>query len=155
MNFNEYRNRGKTYGSTRGRNNSSSNASGNNRLRGPTDIRGGSIGSRPIPNERSMRDANSTRSSDSTNWNHSNQGRSRPNDSDRRKIPEPQTTDIDNQMGHSRNATSMATAFEPLNRSLELFLTRMSRTSERSEKSRRELKKPRRYKDESDSCIDT
>ena len=43
----------------------------------------------------------------------------------------------------------------PLNRSLETFLTRLSRTNERSEKSRRVFKKPRCYKDESDGCIDT
>ena len=49
----------------------------------------------------------------------------------------------------------MATAFEPLNRSFETFLTRLSRTNERSEKSRRVFKKPRCYKDESDGCIDT
>ena len=42
--------------------------------------------------------------------------------------------------GHSRDATAMATAFEPLNRSLETFLTRLSRTNERSEKSRRVFK---------------
>ena len=49
----------------------------------------------------------------------------------------------------------MATAFEPLNRSLETFLTRLSRTNERREKSRRVFKKPRCYKDGSDGCIDT
>ena len=50
----------------------------------------------------------------------------------------------------------MATAFEPLKRSLELFLTRLSRTNECSEKSRRVFKKPRRYIDESDDgCFDT
>ena len=49
----------------------------------------------------------------------------------------------------------MATAFELLNRSLETFLTRLSRTNERSEKLRRVFKKPRFYKDESDGCIDT
>ena len=49
----------------------------------------------------------------------------------------------------------MATAFEPLNRSLETFLTRLSRTNQRSEKSRRVFKKPRCYKDEYDICIDT
>ena len=49
----------------------------------------------------------------------------------------------------------MATAFEPLNMSLETFLTRLSRTNERSEKSRRVFKKLRCYKDESDGCIDT
>ena len=42
-----------------------------------------------------------------------------------------------------------------LNRSLETFLTRLSRTNERSEKSRRVFKNKRCYKDESDSCIDT
>ena len=61
----------------------------------------------------------------------------------------------DTKAGHSRDATSMATAFEPLNRSLETFLTRLSRTNERSKKSRREFKKPGCYKDESDGCIDT
>ena len=59
------------------------------------------------------------------------------------------------QAGHSRDATSMAITFKPLNRSLETFLTRLSRTNERSEKSRRVFKKPRCYKDESDGCIDT
>ena len=49
----------------------------------------------------------------------------------------------------------MATAFEPLNRSLETFLTRLSKTNERSEKSRRVFKKRRCYKDESDGCIDS
>ena len=49
----------------------------------------------------------------------------------------------------------MATAFEPLNRSLETFLTRLSRTNERSEKSRIVFKKPRCYKDESDGSFDT
>ena len=49
----------------------------------------------------------------------------------------------------------MATAFEYLNRSLETFLTRLSRTNERSEKSTRVFKKPSCYKDESDGCIDT
>ena len=49
----------------------------------------------------------------------------------------------------------MATAFEPLNISLETFLTRLSRTNEGSEKSRRVFKKPRCSIDESDGCIDT
>ena len=48
-----------------------------------------------------------------------------------------------------------ATAFEPIDRSLEIFLTMLSRTSERSEKSKRVFKKPKCYKDESDGCIDT
>ena len=49
----------------------------------------------------------------------------------------------------------MGTAFEPLNRSLETLLTRLSKTSESSEKSKRIFKKPRCYKDESDGCFDT
>ena len=49
----------------------------------------------------------------------------------------------------------MATAFEHLNRSLETFLTRLSRTSERSKKSRKLFKKPRCYKDKYDGCIGT
>ena len=49
----------------------------------------------------------------------------------------------------------MATAIEHLNRSLETFLTRLSRTSECSEKSRRVSKKSTSFKDESDGCIDT
>ena len=89
------------------------------------------------------------------NWNHANQGRSHPSDSNRRENPEPLTGVNDAQAGHSRDATSMAIAFEPLNRSLETFLTSLSRTSERSEKSKRVFKKPRCYKDESDGCIDT
>ena len=68
---------------------------------------------------------------------------------------EPSTRCEDTQAGHSRDATAMTTAFEPLNRSLETFLTRLSITNERSEKSRRVFKKPRCYKDESDGCIDT
>ena len=69
--------------------------------------------------------------------------------------PKPLTRCDDIQSGHSRDDTAMATACEPLNRSLETFLTRLSRTNERSEKSRRVFGKPRCYKDESDVCIDT
>ena len=61
----------------------------------------------------------------------------------------------DAQAGHSRDATAMARAFEPLNRSLETFLARLSRTIERSEKSRRVFEKPRCYEDESDGCKHT
>ena len=72
-----------------------------------------------------------------------------------RKIRSPYQGGEDTQAGHSRDAASMATAFEPLNRSLKTFYTRMSRTNDRSENSRRVFKKPRSYKDESDGCIDT
>ena len=77
--------------------------------------------------------------------------------SDCRDTPktEPLTRCDDTQAGHLRDATAMATAFEPPNRSLETFLTRLSGTNERSEKSKRVFKKPRYYKDESDGCIDT
>ena len=61
----------------------------------------------------------------------------------------------DAQAGISRDAISTATAFEPLKSSLENFLTRLSRTREQSEKSRRVFKKPRCYKDQFDGCIDT
>ena len=63
---------------------------------------------------------------------HASQGRNNPGDSDRRDIPntEPLSGGDETQAGHSRDATAMATAFEPLNRSLETFLTRLSRTNE-------------------------
>ena len=59
------------------------------------------------------------------------------------------------QAGYSRDATAMATAFQPLNRPSETFPMSFSRTSEHSEKSRGVFKKPSCYKDESDGCIDT
>ena len=68
-------------------------------------------------------------------------------DSDWRENPEPLSGCNGTQAGHSRDATSKATAFEPLNRSFETFFTRLSRTNERTEKSRRVFKKPRCYKD--------
>ena len=85
------------------------------------------------------------------------QGGNSHGDSDCRDAPntEPLVGDDDSQQGHSRDATAMTTDFEPLNRSLETFLTRLSTTNERSEKSRRVFKKPKCYKDESDGCIDT
>ena len=85
------------------------------------------------------------------------QGRISHGDSDCRDAPntEPLVGGDDTQAGHSRDAMAMATAFQPLNRSLETFLTRLSRTNERSEKSRRVFRKPRCYKEESDGCIDT
>ena len=101
------------------------------------------------------RESSATVGCDSRNWSHANQVRSHPSDSDRRENPEPLSGGNDAQAGHYRDATSMATAFEPLNGSLETFLTRLSRTNERSEKSRRVFKKPRFYKNESDGCIDT
>ena len=80
------------------------------------------------------------------NWSHGNQGRSHPTDSSRRGNREPLSGGNDSQAGHSRDATSLATAFETLNRSLKTFLTRLSRTNECSETSRRIFAKPRCYK---------
>ena len=66
------------------------------------------------------------------------QGGNSHGDSDCRDAPntEPLTRCDDTQAGHSRGATAMAAVFEPPNRSLETALTRLSRTNERSEKSR-------------------
>ena len=105
--------------------------------------------------KRPKQDRHATGRCDFRNWCHANQGRSHPSDSDRRENPEPLSGGNDAQVGHSRDATSRATAFEPLNSSLETFLTRLSRTNERSEKTRRVFKKPRCYKDKCDGCIDT
>ena len=124
------------------------------RPRGP-NIRGSSTGNIPKSNERPTQDTNTTGRSDSRKWSHANQGRSHRSYSDWRENPEPLAGGNDVQAGHSRDATSLATSFEPLNRSLETFLTRLSRTNERSEKSRRFFKKPRCYKVESDGCLDT
>ena len=154
VNFNDQPNRRRTHGSTRGRGSSSSYATGDNRPRGP-NIRGSSTGNRPTSNKRPTQDTLATGRCDSRNWSHANQERIHPSGSDRRKNPEPLSGGNDAQAKHSRDAKSMATAFEPLNRSLETFLTRSSRTNERSEKSRRVFKKPRCYKDESDGCINT
>ena len=55
----------------------------------------------------------------------------------------------------SHDTTMYASMFESLNRSLETFITKLSKSTERGERSRRTLKKPKSYKDESDGCIDT
>ena len=162
MNFNDHQMR-RTYGSTRGRGSSSGYATRDNRTWGPNS-RTSSTGNRQTSNERPTQGTHATGRSDSGNRRHASPGRSHVGqggnshgDSDCRDAPdtEPLTWCVDTQAGHSRDATAMATAFEPLNRSLETFLTRLSRTNERSEKSRRVFKKPRCYKDESDGCIDT
>ena len=163
VNFNDQQNRTRTYGSTRGRGSSAGYATGDNRTWGP-HLRGSSTGNRHTSNERPTQGAHATGRGDSRSRSHvspglsrASQGRNNPCDSDRRDVPntEPLSGGDDTQAGHSRDATAMVTAFEPLNISLETFLTRLSRTNERSEKSRRVFKKPRCYKDESDGCIDT
>ena len=163
MNFNVEQNRRRTYGSTRGRGSLAGYATGDNRTWGP-HFRGSSTGNRQTSNERPTQGTHATGRSDSRNrshasprMSHASQGRNNPGDSDRRDIPNTEALSggDDTQAGHSRDATAMATAFDPLDRSLETFLARLSRTNERSEKSRRFFKKPRCYKDESDGCIDT
>ena len=162
VNFNEHQRR-KTYGSTRGRGSSSGYATRGNTAWGPNS-RANSTRNRQTSDERPTQGTHATGRSDSGNRGHASPKRSHAGqagnahgDSDCRDAPhtEPSTRCEDTQAGHSREATAMATAFEPLNRSLETFLTRLSRTNERSEKSRRVFKKPRCYKDESDDCIDT
>ena len=161
--FNDQQNRRRTYGSTRGRSSSAGYAQGDNRT-WSTNFRGNSSGNRQTSNERPTQGTHATGRDDSRNrshvspgLSHASQGRNNLCESDRRYVPntEPLSGGDDTQAGHSRDATARATAFEPLNRSLETFLARLSRTNERSEKSRRVFKKPRCYKDESDGCIDT
>ena len=126
MNFNEHPNRGRTYVSTRGRGNSSSNGTWNNKPMGPTKTRENSTGRRSTSSERPIRDANVTGRGHSTSCNDSKHGRSQPSDLDRRE------KDNYDQAGHSRDAAAIATAFEPLKMSLGTFLTRLSRTGEHS-----------------------
>ena len=161
VNFIDHQRR-RTYGSTRGRGSSSGDATRDNRTWGP-NTRASSTGNRQTTNERPTQATHATGRGDSGNRRHASPGRSlvgqggnTHGDSDCRDAPntEPLTRCEDTQAGHSRNAAAMATAFEPQNRFLETFLTRLSRTNERSEKSRRVFKKPRCYKDESHGCTD-
>ena len=161
VNFNDHQRR-KTYGSTRGRGSSSGYTTRDYRTWGP-NVRASSTENRHTSNERPTQGTHATGRGDSSNRRnaspgkvHVGQGGNSHGDSDCRDAPnrEPLEGGDDTQAGHSRDATAIATAFEPLNRSLETFLTRLSRTKERSEKSRRIFKKPRCYKDESDGCTD-
>ena len=67
----------------------------------------------------------------------------------------PQVRSVPDLTTVSQDTTMHASMFEPLNRSLDTFITKLSKSTERGEKSRRTLKKPKSYKDESDGCIDT
>ena len=67
----------------------------------------------------------------------------------------PQVRSVPDLTSVSQDTTMYASMFEPLNRSLETFITKLSKSTERGERSRRTLKKPKSYKDESDGCIDT
>ena len=145
-NFNDHQKR-RSYGSTRGRGSSSAYATRGSRIWGPNST-ASSTGNRQTSNERPT---HATGRSDSGNRGHASSGRSHVGqggntygDSDCRDAPhtEPLTRCEDTQAGHSRDI-------------LGTFLTRLSRTNERSEKSRKVFKKPRCYKNESDGCIDT
>ena len=162
VNFNDHQMR-RTYGSTSGRGSSSSYVTRDYRTWGPNS-RASSTGNRQTSNEGPTQGTHATGRFDSGNMRHASPGRSHVGqggnthgDSDCRDAlnTEPLTRCDDTRAGHSRDATAMATAFEPVNRSLETFVKRLPRTNERSEKSRRVFKKPRCYKDESDGCIDT
>ena len=67
----------------------------------------------------------------------------------------PQVSSVPDLTTVSQDTTMYASMFEPLNRSLETFITKLSKSTERGERSRRTLKKPKSYKDEPDGCIDT
>ena len=162
VNFNDHQKR-RTYGSTRGRGSSSGYTTRDHRTWRPNS-RASSTGNIHTSNERPTQGTHATGRGDSSNRRnaspgrfHVGQGGNSRGDSDCRDAPNRELLDTgdDTQAGHSRDATAMDTAFEPLNRSLETFLNRLSRTNERSEKSRRVFKKPRCYKDEPDGCFDT
>ena len=67
----------------------------------------------------------------------------------------PQARSVPDLTTFPQDTTMYASMLESLNRSLETFITKLSKSTERGEKSRRTLKKPKSYKDESDGCIDT
>ena len=98
-----------------------------------------------------------------TNYEHRNKERPRaaPQRPEADATPEtrlptvPQVSSVPDLTTVSIDTTMYASMFEPLNRSLETFITKLSKSTERGERSRRTLKKPKSYKDESDGCIDT
>ena len=55
----------------------------------------------------------------------------------------------------SHDTTMIVSMSQPLNRSPETFINKLTKFTERGEWSRRTLKLPKSYKDESDRCIDT
>ena len=67
----------------------------------------------------------------------------------------PQVASVPDLTTVSQDTTKHAPMFEPLNRSLETFITKLSLSTERGERSRRTIKKPKSCKDESDGRIDT
>ena len=67
----------------------------------------------------------------------------------------PQVKSVSDLTTVSQDTTMYASLFEPLKRSLETVTTKLSKSTERGEKLRRTLKKPKSCKYESDGCIDT
>ena len=67
----------------------------------------------------------------------------------------PQVRSVPDLTTVSLDPTMYASMFEPLNRSFEKFITKLSKSTEIGEISRKTLKKPKSYKDESDGCTDT
>ena len=67
----------------------------------------------------------------------------------------PQVRSVPDLTTVSQDTTMYASIGELLNRSLETFITKLSKSTDRGERSKRTLKKPKSYKDESDGCIDT
>ena len=70
-------------------------------------------------------------------------------------IREPQVRSVPDLTNVSQDTTMYASMFEPLNRSLQTFITKLSKSTERGGRSRRTLKKRKSYKDESDGCNET
>ena len=67
----------------------------------------------------------------------------------------PQVRSVPDLTTVSQDTTMYALMFKPLNRSLETFITKLSKSTDRGEMSKRTPKKPKSSKDESDGCIDT
>ena len=65
----------------------------------------------------------------------------------------PQVRSVPDLTRVSQDTTRYASMFEPLNRSLETFITKLSKSIERRERSRMTLKKPKSCRDKSDGCI--
>ena len=68
-------------------------------LRAQRILTGESFGSIPASNDRPTRDIHNFAGSDSSGWNHSNQGRSQPGGFGKWDVPEPQMTDTHNHEG--------------------------------------------------------
>ena len=139
VNFNDHQRR-RTYGSTRGRGSSSGYAIRGKRRWGPNS-RASSKGNRQTSNERPTQGTHVTERSDSGNRRHASPGRSHVGqggnahgDSDCRDAPntEPLTRCDYTQAWHSRDATAMATAFEPLCHGQKAISARHSRENFRN-----------------------